>query len=73
MKIRAQRIDARIMTQVIAHHQNVRQHAGDTSCIPAFGIAREVRSVNFIYTPPLAAQGRKVRVLKSGIRRITYK
>jgi hypothetical protein len=59
------------MTQVVAHYQHaVRQHVGDTSTMPAFGMSRDVRTVNVINVAGNGA--RKSRVLKSGVRRITY-
>jgi hypothetical protein len=60
------------MTHVVAHYQHaVRQHVGDTGTMPAFGMSRAKREVNIINVAGNGA--RKSRVMKSGVRRITYK
>jgi hypothetical protein len=74
MKIRSGS-DVRIMTQVVTHYRHsVRQGANDTGTMPAFGVSRadgEPRTLHAF--APNAATGRKVKVLKSGVRRVTYR
>jgi hypothetical protein len=71
MKIRSSP-NVRIMAHVVAHYQHaVRQRVGDTGTMPAFGVSRDVRTVNVINVAGNGA--RKSRVMKSGVRRITYR
>ena len=66
--------NARIMAQVVSHYRHaVYQRANATGTMPAFGVSRadgEPRSLHV--APPNAAAARKVKVLKSGVRRITF-
>jgi hypothetical protein len=69
MKIRSGP-NVRIMTSMIVHYQHaVKQHAGDTGTMPAFGVSRDARTINVINVAGNGA--RKVKVV-NGVKRITY-
>jgi len=75
MKIHKGTVNARVFTQVTRHYQHsVRQAPGATGTTPAIGSYRhdgEPRTLHAM--PPAASTARKVKVLKSGVRRISYK
>lgn len=75
MKIHKGCVNARVYTQVSTHYRHaVRQRAGDAGTTLAIGSPRKDGEPRTLHAmPPHAATGRHVRVLKSGIRRITYK
>lgn len=73
MKIHKGMVNARVLTQVTKHYQHsVRQSPNATATTPAIGAPREGYSLSNPITI-IQNPGRKVRVLKSGIRRVSYK
>ena len=67
--------NVRIMTQVVSHYQHsVRQHAGDMGTTPAFGVQHvaPLRAVNEVRVCT-HDRVRMSKVLKNGVRRVTYK
>jgi hypothetical protein len=55
--------------------RRVHQSANDSATMPAFGVQHVMpaRAVNVIHIPTAAESARKVRVLKNGTRRVTYR
>ena len=75
MKIHKGCVNARVYTQVSTHYRHaVRQHVGDAGTTPAIGSPRKDGEPRTLHAmPPSASTGRKVKILKSGVRRVTYK
>ena len=75
MKIHKGMCSARIVTQVVGHYRHAVYQAKDAvGTMPAFGVSRiDGEPRTFHVMPVAAATGRKVKVLKSGTRRVTYK
>jgi hypothetical protein len=64
-----------IHAQIVAHHKPSFQHRDDSATMPVFGMSHDMptRAGNIIHIPTANESARKVRVLKSGIRRISYR
>ena len=75
MKIHKGTVNARVYAQVARHYaHSVRQSASASATTPAIGAYRHDGEPRTLHAyAPNASLGRKSKMLKSGIRRVTYK
>ena len=76
MKVHKGMVNARVVTQVVSHYRHAVYQTRDAAgTMPAFGTEHSapMRAVTYIHIPTATESARKVKVLKSGTRRVTYK